>query len=337
MATFSLQLQYGIVELPAAQIEFVATDAAYEGRGLVRRQFDYHHADLQRRGEGFQVIVGIPYFYRRFGYEYALPVADWRTVPAGEIPAMPDGWGIRPATGADAGIVASLQTPARTAADVVVKFAPDLGRIVLDSPVYDTVIAEHHGEPAATGRLYRDDADAYVLDPGATGSEGIAAVLAGLAARAPDQSLTILERPGMRPLLAGLGSAAPSGDAYYARIDDPVGFLNAIKPELERRLVGSDLAPTSGDGLISLYTSSIRFDYANGRLGEFTADRGEQAPVSKGGSGVAPDQFVNLVVGPHGFAGLADMHPEINGGKQQALMETLFPPLVSDVQSWVVP
>ena len=37
------RLRYGAVEVPAAQIEFVATKASARRRGLVRAQFDLHH------------------------------------------------------------------------------------------------------------------------------------------------------------------------------------------------------------------------------------------------------------------------------------------------------
>ena len=78
-------------------MEFVATDEEYEGRGLVRRQFEYHHADVARRGELFQMIVGIPYFYRQFGYEYALPVPGWRTIAPGDVPVVSEQWTTREA------------------------------------------------------------------------------------------------------------------------------------------------------------------------------------------------------------------------------------------------
>ena len=81
----------------------------------------------------------------------------------------------------------------------------------------------------------------------------------------------------------------------------------------------------------------MRFTYAEGAVGEFTIDRREQSPISKGGSGVAPDLFASLVLGPLGFEGLADRHPDVMGGKQTELMHALFPPIQADFQSWVLP
>ena len=53
----------GLVELPAGQVELVATDRAYEGRGLVRALMGWAHERSRARGHLVQVMIGIPYFF----------------------------------------------------------------------------------------------------------------------------------------------------------------------------------------------------------------------------------------------------------------------------------
>lgn len=337
MATFPMTLWYGAATIPAAMMEFVATDERYESRGLIRRQFDYHHADLAARGELFQVIVGIPYFYRRFGYEYALPGPGWRTIAVADIPKPPEGWSTRSADEADIETLHDLQVQARTAASVSIGFSNDLWRFTVASSAYTTLLAERDGVAEGCGRLYVWDDKPYVLDLAGSGRAALDAILAEVTRRCPDQDVTVLDRPGIRPLLDGLGTAKRSGDAYYARVGDPTAFLNAARPELTRRLGDSDLAEAQGTGLISLFSSSMTFPYANGEVGEFAPGGVVQAPTSKGGSGVAADRFVSLLVGPDGFSGLAERNPDVYSGDQRGLMEALFPPQVSDVQSWTIP
>nr|WP_164702760.1 GNAT family N-acetyltransferase [Modestobacter sp. KNN46-3] len=69
------------VVLPAGQVELVATAPAYEGRGLVRALMAWAHDRSAARGDLLQVMIGIPYFYRLFGYEYAIDVPPARPVP----------------------------------------------------------------------------------------------------------------------------------------------------------------------------------------------------------------------------------------------------------------
>ncbi|KGM14782.1 hypothetical protein N867_16035, partial [Actinotalea fermentans ATCC 43279 = JCM 9966 = DSM 3133] len=92
-------LRLGDVVLPAGQVELVATDAAYEGRGLVRALMGWAHAESARRGHLVQEMVGIPYFYRLFGYEYAIGQPRARRLTG--VPAGGRGDVVRPATAAD--------------------------------------------------------------------------------------------------------------------------------------------------------------------------------------------------------------------------------------------
>ncbi len=336
MASFPMTATIGSCSLPGSMLEFVATQQDYEGRGLIRRQFDYHRDDLAARGDLFHLIIGITYFYRRLGYEYAIPVGTWHSVAATSVPPMPDGWTVREASADDHETVAATQEKAFGKANVAIGFDRRLAGWVLRSPVYTTLIAES-GDGMASARIYMDDGEPYVLDLAATSRDGVTAVLAAVGERAPGQNVTIHGRPVALPLLDGLADMSPAGDAYYARIEDPVTWLNAIRPELSRRLAASDLAAASGDGLISMYVSSVNFSYANGQVGEFVAGPRDQAPISKGGSGIAPDLIASLLLGPLGFSGLAERHPDVNAGKQKKLMDILFPPQTTDVQSWVVP
>lgn len=52
--------------------EMVATDPAYRHCGLIRALFEIVHARSAAQGDLVQAITGINYFYRQFGYEYAL-------------------------------------------------------------------------------------------------------------------------------------------------------------------------------------------------------------------------------------------------------------------------
>ncbi len=68
------------VAVPAGQVELVATHPGYEGRGLVRTLMAWAHEQSRQRGDLLQVMIGIPYFYRQFGYAYSIPMSRWRAL-----------------------------------------------------------------------------------------------------------------------------------------------------------------------------------------------------------------------------------------------------------------
>lgn len=76
----------GGICLKAAEMGHVGTLPEYRGRGLIRRLIDEYHKEAQRQGYDIAVIEGIPYFYRQFGYEYAIPLLEETKIRLDQIP-----------------------------------------------------------------------------------------------------------------------------------------------------------------------------------------------------------------------------------------------------------
>lgn len=70
--------------------EYVAALPEYRNRGLIRAVFEMLHARSAAGGDLVQAITGIPYYYRQFGYEYALDLGGGRTIPVAAIGAKKD-------------------------------------------------------------------------------------------------------------------------------------------------------------------------------------------------------------------------------------------------------
>jgi len=330
-AVFPGQLQVGAVKLAAGAVEFVATREGFEGQGLVRRLVNEIHHTAPIRGEMVQWIVGITYFYRKFGYEYALPVDGTHLLAADKVPAMPAGWSVRTATEGDVRAIAAAQRGIAARADVAITATDQMWDFYRRSPGYELVVATGSGGPGY-GRIYAYEDDRYLVDVVAPNPEAAAA----LAHRAGGggHEVAILSRTAVREALDALAPWEGSGDAYYLRVADPVALLEALRPVLSERLRGFE---GEGEALISLYESSIRFAYSPGRVGPIQRGGPEHGPIGVGGSGVAPDQIVSLILGSRGAGAMAELHADVNLGDQQDLMLTLFPPQTSDVHSWVVP
>ncbi|HEY8743003.1 MAG TPA: GNAT family N-acetyltransferase, partial [Chloroflexota bacterium] len=121
--------QFGEVTFPVGRPELVATDPTYRKRGLIRAIFAALHARSDARGDLAQGITGIRYFYRQFGYEYALELGGGRTTYFSDIPAaQPDTrepYRLRPAGNADVPFIAELyqRSQARSLISTVISLA----------------------------------------------------------------------------------------------------------------------------------------------------------------------------------------------------------------------
>jgi len=88
------RFSYEEVELDAGLPELVGTHPDYRRRGLVGEQFEVLHRWSKERGHLMQAIAGIPYYYRRFGYEMAVWMGKGRWVYVQDVPGKPSG-GVR--------------------------------------------------------------------------------------------------------------------------------------------------------------------------------------------------------------------------------------------------
>ncbi len=70
--------------------ELVGTKKEYRRRGLIRQQFEILHQWSADRGELVQVITGIPYYYRLFGYEMTMNLSGGRAGYKIHVPELKD-------------------------------------------------------------------------------------------------------------------------------------------------------------------------------------------------------------------------------------------------------
>ncbi|TWH74089.1 GNAT family N-acetyltransferase [Modestobacter roseus] len=324
------------VVLPAGQVELVATDPGYEGRGLVRALMAWAHARSAARGDLVQVMIGIPYFYRLFGYEYAVDIAPAR--PLVDVPAAAPG--LRPATPADLPDLAALQASAQQRADVAVPHPAARLRWLVAHAASTTWVAERDGGVVASARSRADDGAVLLAEPTAVDDRATDQLLAGVVALAAGRAVRVTDRPASLPGQAWarrLGPGSELAEQYYLRVPDPGALLEAIRPVLGRRLAGSGVDPGGTDVVVSTYGASWRLPVTDDGLGAVVPGGRLQAPEARGGAGVAPDQLGALLFGPHGMHGLARRRPDVYPGRRRELYEALFPPLSADVLTYYLP
>ncbi len=324
-------LVLGGVSIPAGQVELVATDREYEGRGLVRALMGWAHRRSADRGHLAQVMIGIPYFYRQFGYSYAMPIPATRKL-TGTPPDAP-GHTVRRATAGDIPTMAALQDETQRGLDLRMPHSAACWRWLVARDGSRQWLVEKDGTAVATGRTTPPEEGVRLAEVAAV-DEAAAYALLHHASELGKGELEVTDRPGTvaGDAYAPLLGPAPDGcEMYYARVADPAALLEHLRPVLSARLTGSETAGRDGEALISFFRSHVRFTHRDGVIGPVTAGGTMQAPGAHGGAGVAPDLVASLLFGPHGMVGLTRSHPDVYPGPNAALMRALFPPVHSDL------
>jgi predicted N-acetyltransferase YhbS len=331
------------VAVPAGQVELVATDRAYEGRGLVRALMRWAHDRSRDRGHLLQVMIGIPNFYRQFGYAYAMPIPPWQrlaTAP-GVRASSPGDVEVRRATLGDVPAMDALQADAQGGADVRMPHSPSCWRWLVERDGSEQWLAERAGGPVGVARVVpgEDAGDTTLIAELAAADDEAALALVAAAAGSGGGGPVELQRRASTPaaLDAVLVPPEEPSEWYYGRIERLGPLLAHLAPVLQARLLAAGLADGDHEVLLSSWRSHVRFTI--GRSGfRLLADGGpEQAPVSKGGSGVPPDGLAPLLLGPHGAVGLEERLPDCLLGRQRELMAALFPPVAADLLTFYTP
>ena len=344
--------QYAGIPVAVGRPELVATDPDYRGRGLVRELFDAVHARSAALGHQLQVITGIPYFYRQFGYTMALDLGERATLPLPVIAdlapdATPD-FTLRPATVDDieqlshwhtAHARERLVTEIRSTKVWQHELTGHNARS-LRARSYQIIVnraGEGVGYVELSANLYHKHilfCDAYVVGNESSYVETFDDVMRGIRAWATTSFGTtptlLMMGAGNHASVYTLMDRTVGGDVYentykwYLRVPDPIGFLRHIQPVLEQRLEGSGAHRFTGELRIGFYNlTGIALQFERGRIVDITPATG------KDGYGVSFPWhlFWNVVFGQQSAQELNAILPEVwtNNGRNAVLVDTLFP------------
>jgi GNAT superfamily N-acetyltransferase len=333
-------LRLADVVLPAGQVELVATHRDYEGRGLVRALMDWAHDRSAAQGHLLQAMIGIPYFYRRFGYEYAVDIPRARELaePPTVVGREPSPI-LRRAEPRDIPALTALQDAAQRAADVAMPHPLARWRWLLQHEASTTWVLERDGAVAASARTGPPDGGVLVAEAAGVDVPAADDLLQALI-REHGADLQIVDRPGTMTgaaWAARLGATATGAQQYYLRLPSPERVLDALRPVLHRRLVDAGMDRVGNDIVLSTFGRHYRMPVTPEGLGAVVAGGPMQAPGAVRGAGVAPDYLGALLFGSSGMDGLARIRPDVYPGPDAELFTTLFPPLTADLLTYYLP
>lgn len=330
---------YEGVRLEAAMLEMVVTDPAYRRQGLVRAQVAHFHHAAHERGFDLCLIQGIPYYYRQYGYAYALdhtPAVQLKREQISDAAFRAAGcYWMRLAEEEDVerltdlyalGTAAYPLHVERSAADwlYLLRWTPAPVRLVFGKET-GLIVGYVRATLSAEGEMWVSEG--VVLD-----EEAGLGVLGQLGSAADTLRLGGGEGHTLVRLARDLGSSPLPAGQWLLRLPDVARFLRRIGPAFESRLARAGL-----DGLdvvlcLNLYREAFRLRFAAGRL-EAVEELGfvDSSIGADGGDlCIPPDAFVRLAFGYRDLETLRDAWPDIMVKEQsRAVWEALFPPLAS--------
>jgi hypothetical protein len=356
--------EYDGIRIPVGRPEIVGSLPEVRRRGLVREVFRLIHARSEAQGDLAQVITGIPWYYRQFGYEYALELENGVRVSLADIPTAKEGepepFTLRQAAEADLPTVARLYDEERAGALVSTPIDARYWRwAALEcNPAGDSftrifVLEDVRGEVvgyALTGMsIWQSSLSIFAL--WLRGGAWLGALPAALRAlrrvgeetpqAAGDEASALhalrLYLPQGHPALAALPAvvrAQPVDDPYawYVRVADLPALLRTLAPALERRLATSPFAGYTGELLLDFYRGGLRILWREGKLAQVSD---WQRPIwGKGNAGFPPGVYLQLLFGYRDLRELRHAFPDVWAkGEAKALLPTLFPRRAS----WALP
>jgi hypothetical protein len=350
---------YEGIEFPVGRPELVGTLPEFRDRGLVRLQFEEIHKWSAARGDIVQGITGIPYYYRLFGYEMALDLAGRRFGYEPSVPKLKEGetepYPTRPATEADLPfIMGTYQQAIRRHAIACVR-TPEIfqyelnGQSEKNANRFETYVIEDQAGDAV-GYLQHSNwlgmtgvtALWYELRPGVSWL----AVTPGVVRHLWNKGQEYAKRDGrtgtsfgfmlgaQHPAYEALGNHLPNRHkpyAWYLRVPDLPGFLNHIKPALEKRLAESIAVGHSCEIKINFYRAGLRLGIEKGRLE--TIESWKPSPEDGGIIAFPGLTFLQLLFGYRSYEELHEAFADCwcDSEEVRALMDILFPKKLSDV------
>ncbi len=333
--------------------ELVGTKKEYRRRGLVRHQFEIIHQWSEARAELVQVITGIPYYYRQFGYAMALNLEGGRSGYEPHLPKLKD----------------DEEEPLRF-------------RLAGEEDIPFLMLTYDHGSQRDMIRAVWDEAqwryelfgksqyninrrEIYVIEDQKGASVGFIGIppvkwRAGSALTlyelAPGNSwvdvtpsvIRFLWRKGeelgqeqdqpQQAFSLYLGEAHPAYDviasrlprtqkpyAYYVRVPDLPAFIELIAPVLEKRLADSAFANYTGDIKLNSYHDGLLMDIKDGHLlavRELAFDELEGTTAN-----FPPLVFLHLLFGHRTMDELGQVYIDCGTSRDEnkRLLDALFP------------
>ena len=336
--------------LPSAELGMVASAEDARGLGLSTWLMKRFQADSIKAGFPLSTIQGIPYYYRRFGYEYAVPLIPKIVLHPGQHVVLDGVQNMaRKAHEADIPLLSSWFHEISSALGVRAdrshehwQYLMDKAQSSFETAVDRWILLDQAGKPAGWLGFQRECfgptlaiAEASLPDAGKGWSvEAMLALAESIRAAEGLPHITVL-LPRSHPvaaLTAELGGELCPEYAWQVALLDRSAFVGLLRPILEARLIKSGWQGRTKRLVLDLYAGSLQFDW-DGRKLEIIHRSGKSASEASGEAGPSTDQSPEKPGHQPGVQPAADMDT-MTDTPVSSFPPELLGPLVLGYRNW---
>jgi len=359
--TISQTWTYAGIPFKVGRPELVGTLPDFRRRGLVRKQFEILHDWSAQQGKLVQIITGIPYYYRQFGYTMALNLGGGRSGSEAHLPKLKKGetesFQFRLAEPGDIPFLMGTYQHGCQRSLVSTQWDRDLwGYELTGKRKYNInrrdiyIIESLEGEALGfvglppIKWLEKSTLTLYELAPGVAWSAVTPSVIRFIWQR----GLELAKEQNQEQRIFGfwLGEDHPAYTvaasqlpykhtpyAYYLRVPDLAAFISRIKPVLEERLAESPFIGFTGEVKLNFYRDGLGLSFKKGQLEKI--EKLGHGALEDTTASFPPLVFIHLLFGYRSMDELHNAFVDCYARDQQSknLLDVLFPKKPSEVWS----
>jgi len=330
------------IPLKVAELGCVATLPEYRRNGLQRRLMEEYHKRVLKQGYDLSAIEGIPFFYRQFGYEYALPLDEETRLAISKIPDCKVNHVIRPFRTTDISDAMRILTISQQKYCVhtvrskgIWEMAQRTGMIA--EYEFEGYVVEEKEKPIAYFRISVNtenrelflreitDVDQYVAQ----------SILKFLKDMGKQRGLGTLvatisyHEPFTEHMIAAGGESAPPY-AWQIRVTDYTSLFQKLKTLIEKRLAMSTYRHLTEKLNFNFYRYTVQVTLENGTIKDIEGLKNCEDRTIR----FNPFVFTQLLLGYRSREELQKIYPDfLVRPSHRHLVDILFPKLPSYIHT----
>ncbi|TFG11507.1 GNAT family N-acetyltransferase [Candidatus Thorarchaeota archaeon] len=340
---------YEGIEIRNLELGFVGTREAYRKQGLFHALYKLFNIALHKGEYEISAIQGIPFFYRKYGYDFMLPLNRRVSIRPDQLPPKQkevdyeDAYTIRLAEKRDLDCLLRLYRETVAKLLVAAERSKELWLTQEETSMYEsekfhTKVIEKGGEvcgyfretipKAPNGMIKKKTLTVFeAVTPNYRCTLALLHYLQEQGLRNKIQEVYLPGTTESHPskLALSLGGKMTRGWKYQILIPCPERFLWRVRKALEERLIGTPYQRLNLDVEINTYLALYTLIFQDGKIVKIKTS--PKPMIGHGGMLRAPpSKFTRLLLGANGLHELSEFDADFVIEKQyEDLIEALFP------------